>query len=74
MFKVEEHRAVLARTPDLLELAGTVAVPAAKRRVSWDEVRGRTRRARGAPEVTAFVDTNILIRERRVRAELAKAT
>ena len=46
VFKVEEHRAVLARTPDLLELAGAVAVPAAKRGVSWDEVRGQTRRAR----------------------------
>ena len=38
-FRVEQHRAVLARTPDLLTLAGTVPVPAPKRRVPRDEVR-----------------------------------
>jgi AbrB family looped-hinge helix DNA binding protein len=46
VFRVEKHRAVLARTPHLLDLAGTVEVPAARRGARWDEVRGRTRRSR----------------------------
>jgi AbrB family looped-hinge helix DNA binding protein len=46
VFRVEQHRAVLARTPDLLDLAGIVEVPAVKRGARWDEVRRRTRRAR----------------------------
>ena len=46
VFRVEEHRAILARTPDLLDLAGAVDVPAPRRGVPWDEVRRRTRRAR----------------------------
>ena len=36
-------RAVLARTPDFLELAGSIQVPAAKRNVAWDEVLRRAR-------------------------------
>jgi antitoxin PrlF len=46
VFRVEGHRAVMARTPDLLDLAGVVEVPAKKRGASWDEVRRRTRAAR----------------------------
>ncbi len=46
VFRVEQHRAVLARTPDLLDLAGAVDVPAARRGVPWDDVRRRSRRAR----------------------------
>jgi len=46
VFRVEEHRAVLARTPHLLDLAGAVEVAAEKRGVPCDEVRSRTRRAR----------------------------
>jgi antitoxin PrlF len=46
VFRVEGRRAVLARTPDLLDLAGAVEVPAEKRGASWDEVRRRTRAAR----------------------------
>jgi AbrB family looped-hinge helix DNA binding protein len=46
VFRVEEHRAVVARTANLLELAGAVDVPAAKRGVGWDEVRRSARRAR----------------------------
>lgn len=46
VFRVEEHRAVLAKTPNLLDLAGVVEVPAAKRRTSWDDVRRSTRRTR----------------------------
>jgi antitoxin PrlF len=49
VFRVEGHRAVLTRTPDLLELAGGVEVPAGKRGASWDEVRRQTRAARSRP-------------------------
>ena len=48
VFRVEGTRAVLARTPDFLELAGTFRVPAARRNVAWDEVIRRTRTARAA--------------------------
>lgn len=43
VFRVEGNRAVLARTPDFLALAGSIQVPAAKRNVAWDEVLRRTR-------------------------------
>lgn len=43
VFRVEGSRAVLARTPDFMELAGTISVPAHKRNASWDEVIRRTR-------------------------------
>ena len=46
VFRVEQHRAMLAKTPNLLDLAGAVDVPAAKRGVAWDEVRRSTRQAR----------------------------
>lgn len=46
VFRVEGNRAVLARTPDFLSLAGTVRVPAAKRNVAWDDVIRRTRATR----------------------------
>lgn len=46
VFRVDGRRAVLARTPDLLELAGSVSVPARKRGTPWAEVRRRTREAR----------------------------
>lgn len=48
LFRVEGDRAVLARTPDFLDLAGSVRVPAAKRNVAWDEVLRRTRAERAA--------------------------
>ncbi len=48
VFRVEGNRAVLARTPDFLELAGSVSVPAAKRNVAWDDVMRRTRSDRAA--------------------------
>lgn len=47
IFRVEDNRAVLTRTADFLDLAGTISVPAAKRNVAWDEVIRRTRAARG---------------------------
>ncbi len=46
VFRVEGQRAVLARTPDLLALAGSVPVPAAKRGTPWAKVRRQTRAAR----------------------------
>ena len=46
VFRVERTRAVIAKTPDFLELAGSVLVPAAKRGTPWDEVLRRTRRER----------------------------
>lgn len=38
---IEGERAILARTPDLLELAGSVPVPAGVRGLSWEEIRRR---------------------------------
>lgn len=46
VFRLEGQRAILARTPNLLDLAGGVSVPAEKRGTPWPEVRGRTRAAR----------------------------
>lgn len=46
LFRVERKRAVIAKTPDFIELAASVAVPQTKRGTPWDEVLRRTRRAR----------------------------
>ena len=46
LFRVEESRAVMGKTPDLLGLAGSVPVPAAKRSTQWDEILRSTRRQR----------------------------
>ena len=46
LFRVERSRAVVAKTPDFLDLAGSVPVPAGKRATPWDEVIKRTRGAR----------------------------
>jgi len=48
VFRVEGKRALLARTPDFLTLAGTVKVPAAKRNAAWDDVIRATRAARAS--------------------------
>lgn len=48
LFRVERSRAVIAKTPSFLDLAGSVTVPAAKRGTSWDEVLRRTRSSRGS--------------------------
>jgi AbrB family looped-hinge helix DNA binding protein len=48
VFRVEGKRAVLARTVDFLSLAGTIAVPANRRNVAWDDVLRRTRASRAA--------------------------
>jgi antitoxin PrlF len=39
LFRVQGGRAILARTPNLLELAGSVPVPASKRGTPWPEIR-----------------------------------
>ncbi len=46
LFRVERSRALVAKTPDFLALAGSVAVPAGKRGTPWDEVLRRTRAER----------------------------
>ncbi|CAB4603992.1 MAG: AbrB/MazE/SpoVT family DNA-binding domain-containing protein [Actinomycetes bacterium] len=46
VFRVEGNRAILARTPDFLSLAGTIKVPAARRNAAWDDVIRKTRSAR----------------------------
>ena len=42
LFRVERDRAVVAKTPGFLTLAGSVPVPAGKRGTAWDEVIRRT--------------------------------
>jgi AbrB family looped-hinge helix DNA binding protein len=48
VFRVEGERATLARTPDLLALAGSVKVPAGKRGTPWSDALRDSRRARTA--------------------------
>jgi antitoxin PrlF len=48
VFRVEGRRAILARIPDLLSLAGSISVPAAKRGTPWAEVLRQTRGSRVA--------------------------
>lgn len=43
---IEGERAILARTPDLLELGGSVPVPANVRGLPWDDIRRRAWAAR----------------------------
>jgi antitoxin PrlF len=42
-FRVESSRALVAKTPNFLDLAGSVPVPAAKRGTQWGQVLARTR-------------------------------
>jgi len=49
LFRLEDNRAVVARTSDFLGLAGSVMVPKAKRGAAWSEVRTRTRKQRLQP-------------------------
>ena len=46
VFRVERDRAIVAKTPDFLELAGSVPVPLGKRNTPWDDVLEQTRAAR----------------------------
>lgn len=47
LFHVEDDHAILARTPDFLELAGSVKVPKSKRGASWERIHDEAWRARG---------------------------
>ena len=42
LFRVERTRAIVAKTPDFLGLAGSVAVSAGRRGTAWDTIIGRT--------------------------------
>lgn len=44
VFRVEGDRAVVRRTPDLLELAGSVPVPPEVRGARWETIREVARR------------------------------
>lgn len=46
LFRVEDNRAIMARTQDFLELAGSVAVPPGKGGRDWEDIRRETRAAR----------------------------
>ncbi len=63
VFRVEGSRAVVAKTANFLDLAGTVKVPAAKRNAAWDEVLRKTKTKRdAAAPMNVFLDTNVLVR------------
>jgi len=63
VFRVDGDRALLVRTPDFLDLGGTIHVPRgeAKRRLGRRD-RSDTRGACAQAPVSAFVDTNVLVR------------
>jgi AbrB family looped-hinge helix DNA binding protein len=46
VFRVEGRRAVLARIPDFIDLAGSISVPTERRNAAWDDVLRTTRAAR----------------------------
>lgn len=45
-FRVEDSRAVVAKTANIDELAGSVPVPPEKRGKAWNEIIAETRRER----------------------------
>ncbi len=48
IFKVDGQRAIIVRSEGLLELGGSVSVPASRRGTQWDQVLRETRRVRAA--------------------------
>ena len=48
IFRIAGNRAIVARTPDFLELAGKLRIPASKRNVTWDRVIKGARASRAA--------------------------
>lgn len=48
LFRVVDGRAVLARTADLLDLAGVVPIPEDVRGLSWEDIRDRAQRSQAA--------------------------
>jgi antitoxin PrlF len=47
LFRVVDGHALVARTPNLLELAGSIPVPPDIRGLPWEEIMERMRHARG---------------------------
>lgn len=48
LFRIVDGRVVVARTPHLLELAGSVPVPEDVRGLTWSEIRDRAHRSQAA--------------------------
>lgn len=48
LFRLGRSQAVIAKTPNFLDLAGSVPVPVGKRGTPWDEVLRRTRADRAS--------------------------
>ncbi|MGA2970700.1 MAG: AbrB/MazE/SpoVT family DNA-binding domain-containing protein [Acidimicrobiales bacterium] len=48
IFRIEGNRAIVARTPDFLELAGKLQVPTSKKNAAWDHVLRNARAQRVA--------------------------
>jgi len=46
IFRIDGNLATLQRTPDFLELGGTLAAPATKKSASWDRVLEISRASR----------------------------
>ena len=46
IFRVDHGHAIIARTPDFLDLAGSVAVPPEIRGADWNEIREAAWRSR----------------------------
>jgi len=46
LFRVQDSRAVIAKTPSFLDLAGSVQVPVDRRGTPWDDVLRQTRAKR----------------------------
>ena len=46
LFRVYKNRAVLAKVPNFLTLAGSVPVPPSKRGASWPQIRAAARQGR----------------------------
>ena len=50
IFRIDGNRAVVARTPDFLELAGKLRIPASKKNAAWDHVIKRAHASRAAKD------------------------
>ncbi len=48
LFRVEDRRAVISKTPQFLDLAGSIHVPTDRRSATWDDVL-RVSRSRRSP-------------------------
>ncbi len=48
-FRVEGRRAIVSKTPQFLDLAGSISVPAEKRNATWDAILHSARVRRTTP-------------------------